>query len=842
MGRLSFKKHVSSTRIYVIKIMTKLYYYLIGFLFLTNSQLFCQYKPLTKEQLNLKFHYALGNGDDLADFYESNLPNDTVFCLEISYEGFESYLLNCFDAPIFKYVQELQIHGCFRDIPVAITKLKNLTSLYVDNHCDGWCEHECSIHIPNEIYRLPNLELLSISNKNISISDSIVNLKKLRHLNISSVSLLPILFTDMPQLKSIGLNDVYTSNKELHKIVLNKLLVFSHYPKASYYLMYNEFGINYDSIESKLTATVSLNKKIDLKIKNPQYKNEIVFKMKGEIKNNKAEGEWLIKTNYTLRANYISGIKQNSTIALNDTIIISRVTREQNGIENEIDRYWERKSKNNIPIGTWKYGNYMGNCYYKINFDTAQSLNFNNADTLSFYSWKEYKNGKENGIWKEYSGYDKTIIQFEDGKIKQKVLFDYRFSTPTILKEYKYQPDEKLKITNFYRGNNFKLFKYSEENYNNYEPNGAFTKYFNNGDINSIKIYESGRLIGDEIEYFDNKQISRIKTYENGYLIHEVFYHFNGKKEYETHSNKYGIHGTVNRWNEEGKLIETMYYENGKPFGVAKKFDKNGNVTFERYYENGIEIYNEEQGFDDKFIFNDYIMIQYESLKFRKTCCRYSSCRLQKKIINDSVSLITEHQYSDLPDKHLIYIKEFRIKNYKLDGLQIIKDSAGNIIESVIYKNGMIDGALKIKNIWGNFLTMKYTNNILQDTVLTYDFWHGKRQRELFYKNKRLYKAYTYDGDTLLGKEISYYYKHRVRDYRSGFFYIIPEKVVWIDSTGKIFRTMIFHGKMIKELDDWLFSNIKGYVIVDGKRISLEKNMVYRNIFIDQCIQDIFGD
>ena len=811
---------------------------------MTNSQLFCQYKPLTKEQLNLKFHYALGNGDNLADFYESILPNDTVFCLEISYEGYENYLLNCIDSPVFKYVQELQINGCYNDIPVAITKLQNLTGLYIDSHCDLWCGTECSMYIPNEIYRLPNLEILNISTNNVSISDSIINLKKLKHLNISSVSLLPILFTDMPQLKSIGLNDVYTSNKELHKIILNKLLVFSHYPKASYSFTYNEFGINYDSIEAKLKPFKPLNIKVDFKIKNQYDKNETLFEIKGEIKNNKAEGEWIVKSVYNLKANFINGIKQNSIISLNDTTIISKVTKENDGIETEINYVWERKSKKNIPTGDWKYGSYLGNCDYKISFDSPQIINFKNADTLSFFSWKSFKNGIEDGVWKQYrGGFDKKIIKFENGKIKRLEVYEYHYyrTIPIVVKDYNYQDIDKLTITTYSKGDSLKLFKYTEECYNAYTPNGAFITYFENGNIQKIEVFENGKIRGNQIEYNQDKKIKRISMYENGYLVHEIYYHDNEQKEYEVYFNINGIYGNENRWNEFGQLIETKFYKNGKPEGVSRKFDKNGNVTFENYYENGIEIYNEERGFDDVFIFNDYIMKKFDVKEIQKTCCRHEYCKISKKVINDSISQITEYEYSESTEKRLIYKKLFNFKNYKLNGLQTMKDSFGNIIESVVCINGKLNGNLTVRNEWGNYLTMRYKNDKIVDTILTYDFWKAQKRVEYIYQYKELKKTITYNPKIKSTKEICYYEKHKKKTDCCGY-YFIPRKILWISPTDSVIKTMNFKGRIKEDVYNSNINDANGYAFVNGKLTLFNKNTLYRNIFIENCKFDLFKE
>lgn len=787
----------------------------------------------------------------LVDFYESVLPGDTVFKLEIDYKDYENYWLNCLEAPLFKYVQELTIHGCYQDVPRSISKLKNLTALHLHSHCDGLCEDECPIYIPNEVYHLPNLEVLSINTKNTIISDSIIHLKKLKHLNIASTSLYPFLFTDMPQLKSIAINNIYTSKKELHKVVLNKLLIFSYYTPQEFNMDTNYYGVDYNRIINELKETNALNEKVDLKIKNPDHKNEIVFEIKGEFKNNKPIGKWFVGSDYTLNVNYINGIKESVEIRKEDTVLIGKITKEQDGTKTYVDKRSNKKTKNNIPVGIWEYGAYNSYRYYKINFGTGEPVNFKNTDTSGFFSWKVFKNEIEDGTWKDFRGNSKYITEFKNGMPVNIVQYDYRFKVPISKREFYYMPDNKIHIILYLKSPDHKLYKYSEETYRNYSPDGIFTTYYPDGSILKQQTFENGYKIDKEIEYGVNKKPVSISTYNKGILIHQIYFHFNGVKSYEASFNKNGIHGNENKWNGAGELIETTYYNNGKAFGIAQKFDGKGNVIFESYHDNGYEIYNEERGFDKAFIYIDALLNLQYCIRLSKNCCYGSDRVIHKTIINDSTFLFTEHLYSQVKGRHLHCIKEYRFKNYQLDGMQLLKDSAGNIIQSVAYKMGKKHGRLTSTNVsWKKSVSFNYTNDILKDTILIYSYLNRLDTTIHYYKNTRVYKAIIthYNKDTIMSAQEVIEYDRGPVSIKSGKrinntpMFFIPKKAT-IYTNNKPVEVYKFSA-WVSEIECTSIRRVNGHATINGKREKFVTNKETNSEYWFKCysIFNVFYD
>ncbi len=826
---------------------------------MTQSYL-AQPVTVSKERLSTLplFEYNFNAG--FVGFYENIPPGDTVFRLGISYDGYEDHLLSCLQSPLFKYVQELTINGTFDELPSSIRHLKQLKALFVRNHDDGGCEGHCPVYIPNEIYHLPELEVLSISTNNISITDSIIHLKKLKHLYISPASLLPCLFTGMPQLQSIGLN-IYTPSQPKYIKAFNKIIMFNNYPYRDVVGWHYSESDKTDIAVTLVKPEALLNETIDIQLKDPYDKKNRVFTFKGQIKNNEPVGPWIVKSEYSLLANYSHGKSEVTRVMMNDTTRLAIVTKNNKGEETQEFRNVKKHFKNGMPHGNWEYHQYTGKCYQQIMYDVQQS-NSAKADTNGYFIRKTFVNGKAYGTWKEYTGYSIKTTIFENGRPVKITDREKKFTTPNTVKEFKYD-DTKTGIYTFYRKTADQLYLHSQEFYNNYIPDGEFINYYQNGIVQNKKTYNNGKITGDAIGNYDNGKPAYVNSYDKGLIKHERRFHQNGTREQEVYYNSKGKDGTENIWSEAGKLKESTFYDNGLPYGLSQKFDDKGNVVSEKYYEQGLAIYDEGLGFDPVFSSTetDKLFHLFYQFKMESTCCRHANCTLQKKIIDDSTFAITEHQYTETHGRHLKYIKEFGFKNYKLSGVQVLKDSAGNIIQYVHCKEGLKDGKFTLVHR-NDSLSINYNQNRVIDTVLTYTSKNGRKTEVQYYKNMRLYKVdqfyYSHTGKPTGNIVIEYVKAKQPRpstkydaihkplslimglpkNQNSMFF--IPETLTeYID--GKKISTVKFHAK-ITEVNCMNVRRMKGYAIADGKRYRFieEDEIKYEYWFRIHSVFNIF--
>lgn len=814
--------------------MRKFHYAMCLINCLLYQHLWGQHLSMGKQRLASHPVFDYNTKSSFVDFYEKVPPGDTIFRLSIYYNNYQDYLLSFLQSPVFRYVQELHISGPFDELPPAIAHLKQLKILFVNNYHPAYGGGDCPLYIPNELYRLPELEVLSLFTGNISISDSIIHLKKLKHLYISPVSLLPCLFTDMPQLKSIALN-TYLLNKTYYLNVCGKLLLFNINPYKDADSLH--YGADDTGTDMTPAPNRPINENINIKLKDPDDKKHLAFSFKGTIKNNEATGPWTVKCDYHLLANYSTGKTTITTVMMNDTLLLATVTKNNQGEELQEFGKVKKQFKNGIPYGTWKYHADNGIYDQQIVYDDLKQT-YARADTSGYLTRKTFVNGQPYGTWKEVTGYSVKTTEFENGKPLKITDREEMYRTPDIVREFKYEQTGSS-IHTYYREKSGQSYIYSKESYNNYIPEGDFILYHSNGNILEKKTYSKGKITGDVSGYYQNGKLSYIKSYEQGLIKHERRFHSNGIMAEEVYYNTKGKHGTENAWSEEGRLRRNTYYENGLAFGVSQAFDDKRQVSSERYYEHGLAIYDDFRNFDDIFINSkdDKLLRHFYSFKMEEACFRAENCTQKKKVINDSTFMITAYQYTEKNGRHLKYIKEFNFKNYKLSGPQVLKDSAGNIIQYVHCKAGLREGKFTLAYNKDS-LSLNYSENRIMDTVLTY-YSHRSRSIAIqHYKNRQLCKTEHFyilpSGKSLSNTIVEYVHvkppkpegkddlSEQSLDFvmgprrKSNNMFFTPETVTEY-TNGKKTKTVKFHATITK-VNCRVICKVKGYAIADGKK------------------------
>ena len=156
---------------------------------------------------------------------------------------------------------------------------------------------------------------------------------------------------------------------------------------------------------------------------------------------------------------------------------------------------------------------------------------------------------------------------------------------------------------------NGQLFQFS--NWLNDEMNGLCLTYYQNGQLRCQKVYHNDQLHGEEKVWSENGILIKIAHYENGEVQGEVknYYptgeiksiqHFRNSRPHGhcTQFYKSGIQELtkhydlssltfLQRWNEDGNLIEEEEYYMGDLHGDKLVYDNQGQVIIKEKYRNG---------------------------------------------------------------------------------------------------------------------------------------------------------------------------------------------------------------------------------------------------------------
>jgi len=197
------------------------------------------------------------------------------------------------------------------------------------------------------------------------------------------------------------------------------------------------------------------------------------------------------------------------------------------------------------------------------------------------------ENGKRQGIWKEFYPTGELKSEGEYLNSKQEGVWKFYFENQKVEIEGKYKNGKKEGAWYWYYPNGELL---QEENWKNGKLDGHFFEYNEKGEITVNGEYlegtEEGEWIymqGNAIEkgiYFDGMRtgVWTTKWRENGILISEIEYEhnlFNGKHVL---------------YHADGKIRETGKYSDGERVGIWYIYDEEGELILTTVYENGREI------------------------------------------------------------------------------------------------------------------------------------------------------------------------------------------------------------------------------------------------------------
>lgn len=159
------------------------------------------------------------------------------------------------------------------------------------------------------------------------------------------------------------------------------------------------------------------------------------------------------------------------------------------------------------------------------------------------------------------------IIYYENGNKKSEYYYtDGNFRGPP--KEY-YPNSGRL---------NIECEIYHEESTDNVGKkrpyiDGYFHKYYENGNICSIRYYKNGLLHGFCHEYYENGNIQSTRYFQNNVQERSyISYHENG-----------AIHGSSKLYYDDGQLKEDYNYTNGKLVKSYTSFDRNTKIKKKVY-------------------------------------------------------------------------------------------------------------------------------------------------------------------------------------------------------------------------------------------------------------------
>ncbi len=127
----------------------------------------------------------------------------------------------------------------------------------------------------------------------------------------------------------------------------------------------------------------------------------------------------------------------------------------------------------------------------------------------------------------------------------------------------------------------------AEGDYLNGQKEGSWTEYYPTGVVKTITSYVAGKKQGPQIIVDENGQLVE-KVYFHNDQLHGVYIKFNRRNIKEERTYQYGqLNGMVKIYHDNGKIMEESPYENGIREGIAKWYNTEGEVTIEYLYRNG---------------------------------------------------------------------------------------------------------------------------------------------------------------------------------------------------------------------------------------------------------------
>ena len=107
--------------------------------------------------------------------------------------------------------------------------------------------------------------------------------------------------------------------------------------------------------------------------------------------------------------------------------------------------------------------------------------------------------------------------------------------------------------------------KMSETSYKNGKKDGEDIVYFKNGNKKKSTIYLASRRSGTCQEWFENGKLKEVNEYKDNALHGTtIVYYSNGKKRREINYQDGQLHGLKTEWNKRGRKVAQAKYEKGE--------------------------------------------------------------------------------------------------------------------------------------------------------------------------------------------------------------------------------------------------------------------------------------
>lgn len=171
----------------------------------------------------------------------------------------------------------------------------------------------------------------------------------------------------------------------------------------------------------------------------------------------------------------------------------------------------------------------------------------------------KYEDEKKVGEWKFYykNGQLSSIGSYRDEKRIGEWKFYYE--NGQLRSEGKFKNDKRIDAWKSYdkNGQLESIEKYENENV------VELQEYYKNGKLKHITKYHKNGEFAGMSEYYKNGQLKAVAKYHNGRLTDIISYFDNRGNKLNKGTIKNG-NGTVNNYDETGKLIGTIIYVNGE--------------------------------------------------------------------------------------------------------------------------------------------------------------------------------------------------------------------------------------------------------------------------------------
>ncbi len=297
------------------------------------------------------------------------------------------------------------------------------------------------------------------------------------------------------------------------------------------------------------------------------------------------------------KGNYSNGNKEGNWKAYRENGILKELTPYKNDkIHGEWTEYDDDQilmSRTQIKDGDFK------NLHKTSFYPNGQIRAIGSSDNGSeFGEWKlyyengqqkevkNYKDGKEDGEWKLYyeSGQLKAQGQFikgdrdgkfiwykEDGKIKDAT--EYKYNSQYVMGEWKYFDNGNLESVELYQRDELVEWRYYYESgqlkevrqyYKKRTRTGEWKYYYKSGQLRLLAHYNDEIPQGEFKLYHENGQLYKTQIWEYYKKLMKVNSCFDAKGNALNIGTLKNGTGTVNEYNAKGELINTVEYIEGK--------------------------------------------------------------------------------------------------------------------------------------------------------------------------------------------------------------------------------------------------------------------------------------